>query len=289
MKSVDDHQLGSSRQVPDEMGAFYRQFIEFRPQLKSFLYRLLVDRNDVEDIAQDTFVRAYERLGDFRGDSSLKTWVFRIASNLALDMLRKKGRWPLDAQDRSRSLAMSTPSIAEGFLQVNRHSPHGAYVLKEHIDFCFTCLAKTLPIQQQIALILKDVYDFSISEICMVLDLSSGVVKHLLHDARSSMEEIFEHRCALISKNGMCEQCSELAGYFNPRQHHREELLDIEMVREAGRSDAAGLYSLRAKLVSAIDPLRSEGAVLQDIIMQCTRQAIGEIGSYQHNPIPPQS
>ena len=286
MRIDDNHR--DSVPVPGDMRAFYERFMEFRPQLKSFLYRLLTDRNDVEDIAQDTFVRAFERLTDFRGEASLKTWVFRIASNLALDLLRKKGRWSADAQDRSKALAVSSPAIAEEFLRVNRNSPHGAYVLKEHIDFCFTCLAKTLPIDQQVALLLKDLFGFSTGEISIVLDRSQGVVKHLLHDARSRMTGIFEHRCALINKNGVCDQCSELAGYFNPRQRNRDELLGLDMAREAGKLNDAKLYRLRAKLVSSIDPLRSDGADLQDLIMQCTRQAIGEIESCNsnQNPIP---
>jgi RNA polymerase sigma-70 factor, ECF subfamily len=270
--------------VKGDIKAFHELFLEFRPQLKSFLYRLLTDRNDVEDITQDTFVRAFDSLKSFRHDSSLKTWVFRIAANLARDHTRKQRRWQTDAQDRSKALASSTPEIAEEFLRVHRQSDYGRYEIVEHIDFCFNCISRTLTVEQQTALILKEMYDFSRKEISFILNCSEGVVKHLLHDARKILTEIFHVRCALINKDGACHQCTELAGYFNPELNTREASMKLEMVRESGFADRKRLYELRVALVSMIDPVRSEGSELQDVIMQCTRQANGEIEAMQINP-----
>lgn len=66
-----------------DINAFFELYSEFQPQLKSYLYRLLVDRNDVDDIAQNTFVRAFDKIATFNNKSTLKSWVFRIATNLA--------------------------------------------------------------------------------------------------------------------------------------------------------------------------------------------------------------
>ncbi len=265
--------------INGDINAFQQLFLEFQAPLKSYLYRLLTDRNDVDDLSQDTFVKAFDKIDTFSGASSLKTWVFRIATNLAYDFLRTRKRWAPDAQDKARSLAMSTPEIGEAFAYVHRHSSYGAYDVREHIDFCFTCLAKTLTIEQQVALILKDVYHFSRKEISEIMDKTEGVVKHLLFDARQLMMDIFDQRCALISKNGVCHQCTELAGIYNPKQTQREELLKIKMVAEAESSSKRRLYELRSQLATEIDPLRSKGADMQDIIMQCTRQAVGEVES----------
>ncbi|HHP7240430.1 MAG TPA: RNA polymerase sigma factor [Cyclobacteriaceae bacterium] len=256
--------------------SFQELFLEIRPQLKSYLYRLLTDRSDVEDLAQDTFVKAFDKIDTFKGNSSLKTWVFQIATHLAYDFLKRRKRWAPDAQDKAKALALSTPEIANNFWKVHHSSPCGRYDVTEHIDFCFTCISKTLTIEQQVALILKDIYDFSRKDICQIIDKSEGVVKHLLHDARKIMMDIFNHRCALINKNGACHQCTELAGIYNPKQARQEALMQIDMVEKAKTERQDELYNLRAKLVSKIDPLRSEGADMQDIIMQCTRRAIGE-------------
>jgi len=266
--------------INGDIHAFQDLFLEFQPQLKSYLYRLLTDRNDVEDLAQDTFVKAYDKISSFRGSSSFKTWVFQVATNLAFDFLRKRKRWQPDAQDKAKVLAMSSLEIAEAFRTVNQYSPYGRYDVMEHIDFCFTCISKTLTIEQQIALILKDIYAFSRKEIAQILEKTEGVVKHLLHEGRKLMMDIFDQRCALINKNGSCHQCTELAGIYNPKQVEQTELMKIAMVAEVEDSSKQRLYELRTNLAAHIDPLNSPGADMQDIIMQCTRQAIGETTSF---------
>jgi len=260
-----------------DINAFQNLFSEFQPQLKSYLYRLLTDRNDTDDLTHDTFVKAFDKISTFKGNSSFKTWVFQIATNLAYNFLKRKKRWSPNAQDTAESLAGSSEYFHKLFQFTNQNSIRGQYEFKEHIDFCFTCISKTLTLEEQIAIILKDIYSFSRKEIAEVLSKTESVVKHLLFNGRKIMMEIFDNRCALVNKNGACHQCSELAGYFNPRQKNQEKLMKIKMVKEAKKESKEKLYQLRADLVAAIDPLNSKGADLQDVIMQCTRQAIGEI------------
>jgi RNA polymerase sigma-70 factor, ECF subfamily len=260
--------------------AFQQLFAEFQPQLKSYLYRLLTDRNDADDLTHDTFVKAFDKISSFKGESSLKTWVFQIATNLAYDFLKKYKRWKPDAQDESKAYALSHSFVAESFFWVSNSIGEGAYTMPEHIDFCFTCISKTLPIEQQVALILKEMYDFSVKEIMLILDKSEGVVKHLLVDSRKAMTHIFDNRCALINKNGVCNQCSELNGVFNPKQNQQEAVMKLELVKASKHFNREELYDLRLKLVKGIDPIRSKGADLQDMIMKCTRTAIGELENF---------
>jgi len=264
-----------------DINAFQSLFAEFQPHLKSYLYRLLTDRNDTDDLAHDTFVKAFDKIQTFKGKASFKTWVFQIATNLAYDFLKHKKRWLPNAQDQAKSLAMSTDYIQQLFVMTHQTSNRGRYEIKEHIDFCFTCISKTLSLEEQIALILKDVYAFSRKEIALILNKTEGVVKHLLFNGRKTMIEIFDNRCALINKKGVCHQCTELAGIYNPKQTEQQELLKIKMVKASKEINKEKLYELRSNLVAAIDPLSSEGADLQDIIMQCTRLAINEIETIQ--------
>jgi RNA polymerase sigma-70 factor, ECF subfamily len=260
-----------------DINAFQKLFAEFQNQLKSYLYRLLTDRNDAEDLTHDTFVKAFDKISTFKGTSSLKTWVFTIATNLAYDHLKRYKRWTTDAQDKSKSLALSNRNVYDAINLVSYASGEGAYEMKEHIDFCFTCISKTLPIENQVGLILKDIYDFSVKDICLILDKTEGVVKHLLIDARKTMTDVFDNRCALINKNGTCNQCSELNGVHNPKQNQQAELMKLELVKASKKFNREELFELRTQLVKVIDPIRGKGADLQDIIMKCTRQAIGEI------------
>jgi len=262
--------------IAGDINAFQKLFAEFQAQLKSYLYRLLTDRNDADDLTHDTFIKAFTKISTFNQDSSLKTWVFKIATNLAYDHLRKLKRWPVDAQDQGANLAISTKEISQSFRIVHQTSNTGAYEIKEHIDFCFTCISKTLPIENQVALILKDIYDFQVKEICLILGKTEGVVKHLLIFSRDTMTDIFDNRCALVNKNGVCDQCSQLNGIFNPKQDQQEQRMKLDLVKGSKKFNRAELFTLRTKLVKAIDPLHSSGTDLQDIIMTCTRTAIGE-------------
>jgi RNA polymerase sigma-70 factor (ECF subfamily) len=259
-----------------DINAFQTLFAEFQNQLRSYLYRLLTDRNDVDDLTHDTFIRAFSRISTFNQDSSLKTWVFKIATNLAYDHLRKLKRWQPDAQDRGADLAIGSEEVRRTFWIAHDTSSAGAYEMKEHIDFCFTCISKTLPIENQVTLILKDIYDFQIKEICLILGKTEGVIKHLLNDARNIMTDIFEQRCALINKQGVCHQCSHINEIFNPKQDQQEQLMKLELVKASKKYNREELFALRTLLVKAIDPLHAAGTDLHESIMNCVKTAIGE-------------
>jgi len=81
---------------------FDSQFELSRRQLKSFLLRLTARVEDAEDIVQDTYLKATQKLSTFRSESSLKTWVFTIATNIAKDNLRAQTRWTENVTDISK-------------------------------------------------------------------------------------------------------------------------------------------------------------------------------------------
>jgi RNA polymerase sigma-70 factor, ECF subfamily len=266
--------------IAGNINSFQTLFAEFQSHLKSYLYRLLTDRNDVDDLTHDTFIKAFTRISTFNQESSLKTWVFKIATNLAYDHLRKIKRWQPDAQDRAADLAIGSEEIRRVFWMVHDTSNAGAYEMKEHIDYCFTCISKTLPIENQVALILKDIYDFQIKEISLILEKSEGVIKHLVNDARNIMTDIFEHRCALINKNGVCHQCSHINGIFNPKQNQQHQLMKLELVKASKKYNREELFTLRTMLVKAIDPLHASGTDFHDTIMRCLKTAVGEKSNF---------
>lgn len=259
------------------INAFQSLFAEFQPQLKSYLYRLLANRNDAEDITHDTFIKAYDKLKAFKGEASLKTWVFQIATSIAFNYLKRRKRWVPDISEKAKNLVQSNADLASKIVSVSQTSEYGKYEIKEHIDTCFICISKNLPIENQIALILKDIYDFSVKDICLILEKSEGTVKYLLQNARGSMTDIFDSRCALVNKNGACNQCSELNGWFNPKQNQQEALLKLDLVKESKKYDRKALFKLRTTLVKAIDPLKSEGSDLQEILLKCNQMAMGEL------------
>ncbi|MDP4262299.1 MAG: RNA polymerase sigma factor [Bacteroidota bacterium] len=240
-----------------------KEFEQSGGQLKSYVLRITASVADAEDIVHDTYIRAAEKLDSFKGQSSLKTWLFAIASNLAKDNLRARKRWVENVTDMAREAALSDPQFFREAMHIRAVSPQGQFEIKEHIAFCFTCIAKSLPLEQQICILLKEVYEFKVSEITQILDTTEAMVKYYLHTGRSKMIAVFEGRCALINKQGVCHQCSELNGIFNPRQKFQEEVVKIDMAREAETAGKERLFDLRMKVIQGIDPFRSNASELQ--------------------------
>jgi RNA polymerase sigma-70 factor (ECF subfamily) len=231
------------------------QFVTIQGELKSFLLRMTASVQDAEDIVQETYLKAHTKIDTFRGESSLKTWVFSIASNLARDLLKSKKRWPETVTDICREAALGNRQFFQEAMHIRRISPQGNFEIKEHIAFCFTCVSKSLPLEGHLVLLLKEVYGFKVKEISQILQLTEAMVKYHLHVSRSKMIEIFDHRCSLINKTGICYQCTELNGIFNPKQKAQEELVKIEMAREAENRSREELFDLRMKILQELDPL----------------------------------
>lgn len=240
-----------------------KEFELCHKQLKSYILRITASVADTEDIVHDTFIKAMEKLDSFKGQSSLKTWLFAIASNLAKDNKRAQKRWVENVTDITKEAALSNPTFIQQAMNIRETSVQGQFEIKEHIAFCFTCIAKSLPLEQQVCLLLKEVYEFKVAEITQILDTTEAMVKYYLHTGRSKMITIFDGRCALINKQGVCHQCSELNGLFNPKQKFQEEAMKIEMAREAEKADKEHLFDLRMKVLQGIDPFTSNAAELQ--------------------------
>ena len=251
-----------------------REFENNLGQLKSFLLRITASVIDAEDIAHDTYLKASEKLNTFRGESSLKTWLFTIASNLAKDNLRAQKRWTENVTDISKVAALSNKQFFEEAMQIRTTSPYGQFEIKEHITFCFTCISKSLPIEQQLCILLKEVYEFKVTEITIILNTTEAMVKYYLHTGRTKMINIFDGRCALINKEGVCHQCTELNGIYNPKQNTQEELIKIDLAKEAESGDKEHLFDLRTQLLKEIDPFNSKASALQLHHLEHNRQVM---------------
>ena len=144
---------------------FEKEFLSLQEQLRSYLFRITTNQQDAEDLTQETFIRGLAKVDTFKGHSSLKTWIFTIATNLARDQFRTQKRWQEDYQDKCRTATYASQELQDIMADINQNSPSGKYELSEHIDFCFTCMAKTLTLEQQLVLILKEIYQFKMMEI----------------------------------------------------------------------------------------------------------------------------
>ncbi|MEO9805201.1 MAG: RNA polymerase sigma factor [Reichenbachiella sp.] len=249
---------------------FENLYKENLPKLKSFIYRLVTNRKDVEDLSQEAFIKAFKKIDSFKGNSSFRTWLFAIATNLAKDHHKAKKRWARNAQDNCSLSIKESHKLQEETMEVYHNSGLGKYEIKNHIDYCFTCVMKYLPLERHIAVMLADIYDFKVAEISIILNKTIGSVKHLLLNGRKTMRGVFDEDCTLINKTGACWKCTELSNSGNSKAETLRKVNELELVASANDVSKEKLYELRATLIKAIDPLNSSSHQLHDYLLQQT-------------------
>lgn len=246
-------------------------FLDLKDQLASYLYRLTANKEDMEDLLHDTYIRVSEKINTFEARSSFKTWVFSIATNLAKDNKRASNRWEIDAQDKCKNAAAANMAYQDRMMSAYNNQIEKQFDIKEHINYCFICIAKNLSFEKQIAVVLKEIYDFKRTEISEILNVSEGVVKHLLFDGRKELQDKFENRCALINKNGVCYQCAQLNNYFQKDDSATKKIAQLGLSES---NDTEVNLDKRIALIHQINPLTSNGAILEDTILQILRETI---------------
>lgn len=249
----------------------HAQFLSIKDTLATYLYRLTANKTDTEDLLQDTFIRVNDKIETFLGKSSFKTWVFAIATNLAHDNKRVRNRWELDVQDKCKHAAAESVLYQEKMIAAFQSQTERQFDITEHINYCFTCVGKNLSMEKQIAVILKEVYDFKRTEIAEILKTTEGVVKHLLFEGRKELQEKFQNRCAMINKTGICYQCAQLNNYFQNDKSAEAKILQLPL---SVKNTPEENLDIRFKLIQSINPLRGNGAQLEDTIMQMLRETI---------------
>ena len=161
-----------------EPGAF-EELVELTDrQVYTLAYRLVGDRHEAEDVAQEAYLRVYRSLRSFRGDSRFETWLHRVVANTALNHMRSKSRFGdlADEPDRILRLAESEPDSA------------ALDAIPEQAEL--SAALSQLPHAQRVAVVLKDVYGFTTAEIAERLGTSEGAIKLRLHRGRRNLKEL---------------------------------------------------------------------------------------------------
>ncbi len=184
-----------------------------RKALAGYLTRLVVREDIAEELVQQTAVRALEQASLPEDAAELRMWFFRVATNLALDHLRKHSTWREGVLGEARGMAQSDPGfVAESRLLTG--SPEMKSIAKDHLAVCFACTLRNLRHDESAALLLKEVYGFTIDEVARVMGATFGQVKSWIQSARAQLKAKYDTSCALVAQNGVCFQCVELDRFF---------------------------------------------------------------------------
>ncbi|MET8878393.1 RNA polymerase subunit sigma-70 [Nocardia sp. NPDC004604] len=182
-----------------------------RRELQVHCYRMLGSFQDAEDALQDTMLAAWQGLAGFEARASIRTWLYRIATNRCLSTLRSVGRRPAKAWDNSR-LELPEPSrlgeitwlepfpdaLLDRAIDVPV-GPEARYEQTESISMAFVTALQVLPPRQLAVLILRDVLGFRANEVAEMLDSTVPSITSALNRARVGLQQrlpIAEHRPA---------------------------------------------------------------------------------------------
>src|SRR3954469_20110129 len=199
--TTDERRLLEAARAGDE-GAFARLVEPYRGELHAHCYRMLGSVHDAEDALQDATLRAWRGLARFEGRSSLRSWLYTIATNACLNAIAKRPKrvLPIDYGPASDPHTPPGEPVVESVwiepypdemlgIEDGYAAPDARYEQREAVELAFIAALQYLPPNQRAVLILREVLGFSAKEVADALDTSAASVNSALQRARAAVEE----------------------------------------------------------------------------------------------------
>jgi RNA polymerase sigma-70 factor, ECF subfamily len=230
-------------QAPRPSGELERQLEEHRRELNAYCYRMLASSFEAEDAVQETMVRAWRSIDRFEGRAALRTWLYRIATNVCLDMLngRERRARPMDLGPAREPVAANLNTLPEvtwiepipdSSVVSETGDPAALTLSRETIKLAFVAALQHLPAQQRAVLILREVLRWKAAEVAELLDTSVAAVNSSLQRARATIE------ASNISETDGSEPMDEAQRALLARYVEAFERYDIESLTALLHEDA---------------------------------------------------
>ena len=188
MSVMADTQLLSAARKGDEDA--YRRLVEpRRAELHAHCYRMLGSVHDAEDALQDALLRAWRGIGRFEGRSSLRSWLYRIATNTCMDLAGKRRVLPIDYGPGADPHDSPGVPVVENVWVEPYPGVEDDYEQREALELAFVAALQHLPATQRAVLIMREVLGFSAAEVAETLDTSVASVNSALQRARKAVDE----------------------------------------------------------------------------------------------------
>jgi RNA polymerase sigma-70 factor (ECF subfamily) len=180
---------------------FVRETEPFRRELLAHCYRMLGSVQDAEDLVQETYLRAWRSYGGFEGRSSVRTWLYQIATNRCLTELAKRSRRVLPSGlhgpepdpgahlEEAGAEVMWLQPVADAMVIPDSADPAAIVAAREGLRLALIASLQYLPPRQRAVLVLRDVLAFPAAEVAVMLGTTTVSVKSALQRARARLEE----------------------------------------------------------------------------------------------------
>jgi RNA polymerase sigma-70 factor (ECF subfamily) len=186
------------RPAPGALDAAVSSLEQYRSELTAYCYRMLGSAFEAEDAVQETMVRAWRGLDRFEGRAALRSWLYRIATNVCLDMLssRERRARPMDLGPALTAEAALGPALPDGRwiepvpdarVLPTGGDPAEVTVLRETIRLAFVAALQHLPPRQRAVLILREVLQWQATEVAELLETTVASVNSALQRARATL------------------------------------------------------------------------------------------------------
>lgn len=221
--------LGTEQAGPQPAGGVSPEFVEaterFRRELLAHCYRMLGSVDDAEDAVQETYFRAWRSFDSFEGRSSLRVWLYRIATNTCLTHIERRSRRYLPSALGTPSqdvLTRSGPASADiawlqplpdTLVREDQRDPAEIAASRDSLRLALIACLQYLPGRQRAVLILRDVLDWPAAEVAVLLDITIAAVKSALQRARARLKAVGSAVEQIVEPSGPKIQAL-LAGYI---------------------------------------------------------------------------
>jgi RNA polymerase sigma-70 factor, ECF subfamily len=186
-KPLDSDAMLVERTVAGDQKAYELLVIKYQRRIQRLIGRMVRDVDLVEDIAQETFIRAYRALAQFRGDAQFYTWLYRIAVNTAKKALMELKRDPTVSENSFKSADDDETSPLENEL-TSSETPEALLASKE-IAAMVNAAMEALPEELRQAITLREIEGLSYEEISEVMSCPIGTVRSRIFRAREAISE----------------------------------------------------------------------------------------------------
>ncbi|HEY0037525.1 MAG TPA: sigma-70 family RNA polymerase sigma factor [Longimicrobium sp.] len=188
---VSDHELVTRAQLGSETA--YRELLDrYQRPVFSIIFRMIRDREQAEDLAQETFVRVFNHIGRYDPRYKFSSWIFKIATNLTIDWIRRKELKTVSI-DGSRNAVTSDEMEASAITIVSEdENPEELLEAKELGEEIEQAIGKLRP-EYRAAILLRHVEGREYQEIAEIMALPLGTVKTYIHRGRKELQESLAH------------------------------------------------------------------------------------------------
>jgi RNA polymerase sigma-70 factor (ECF subfamily) len=184
-EEVDNDLALVERALDNDLAAFEQLVSRYQNKIMAYVARMLNDHEEAEDVTQEVFIKAYRSLDSFRGASSFSTWLYRIATNLCIDRVRKRKRSPQQAYSLDEPFDKDEDSGGRDVPDVTNEPSLG--VEREELRQQVRLTVAQMPEKLRSVLVMCDIQGMAYEQIAQVLDCPIGTVKSRLFHARADL------------------------------------------------------------------------------------------------------